>query len=101
MEDCDAGGYDFTTSSKIQTLFSVEQDLRQITPGLKAKGIFSFDRWNSSRRSRTSNTPTVHPATGRDAEGNLVYTSYDVAMNQWVVKPALNMVIPMFILSLT
>lgn len=72
------GGYDFTTSSKIQTLFSVEQDLRQITPGLKAKGIFSFDRWNSSRRSRTSNTPTVHPATGRDAEGNLVYTSYDV-----------------------
>ena len=30
-------GYDFTTSSKIQTLFSVEQDLKMFTPGLKAK----------------------------------------------------------------
>lgn len=72
------GGYDMITSSKIQTLFSVEQDLKGITPGLKAKALFSFDRWNTSRRSRTSTSPTVHPATGRDQEGNLIYTSYDV-----------------------
>lgn len=71
-------GYEFFTSSKIQTLFSVEQDLKQLTPGLKAKGIFSFDRWNRSKRGRTSNSPTVYPATGRDEEGNLVYTQYDV-----------------------
>ena len=31
------GGYNFRTSSKLQTLFSVEQDLRQITKGLKLK----------------------------------------------------------------
>jgi len=72
------GGYDLSTSSKIQTLFSVEQDLRQLLPGLKAKGIFSFDRWNKSWRARTGNSPTVYPATGRDEEGNLMYTQYDV-----------------------
>lgn len=67
------GGYAFRTSSKIQTLFSVEQDLKMLTPGLKAKALFSFDRWNQSERGRTSNTGTVYPATGRDEEGNLIY----------------------------
>lgn len=67
-------GYDFITSSKIQTLFSVEQDLKMITPGLKVKGLFSFDRWNRSTRGRTANTGTVYPATGRDPEGNLIHT---------------------------
>ncbi len=70
-------GYDFITSSKIQTLFSVEQDLRQITKGLKAKALFSFDRWNRSSRGRTANPGTVLPATGRDMEGNLIYTQYE------------------------
>jgi TonB-linked SusC/RagA family outer membrane protein len=67
-------GYDFITSSKIQTLFSVEQDLKMLTPGLKIKGLFSFDRWNRSKRGRTANPGTVYPATGRDAEGNLIHT---------------------------
>lgn len=66
-------GYDFYTSSKIQTLFSVEQDLKMVTPGLKVKALFSFDRWNKSTRSRTANPGTVLPATGRDAEGNLLH----------------------------
>ena len=70
-------GYDFITSSKIQTLFSVEQDLKMILPGLKAKGLFSFDRWNRSRRSRTAKPSTVFPATGRDEEGNLIYSQYE------------------------
>ncbi len=64
-------GYDFITSSKLQTLFSVEQDLKMITKGLKAKALFSFDRWNRSSRGRTANPGTVFPATGRDEEGNL------------------------------
>ncbi len=68
------GGYDFITSSKIQTLFSLEQDLKMLLPGLKVKGLFSFDRWNKSSRGRTLNRPTVYPATGRDEHGNLVYT---------------------------
>ena len=70
-------GYDFTTSSKIQTLFSVEQDLKMFTPGLKAKALFSFDRWNRSRRSRTAKPATVFPATGRDEEGNLIYSQFE------------------------
>ena len=67
-------GYDFYTSSKIQTLFAVEQDLKVITPGLKVKGLFSFDRWNKSQRGRKANPGTVLPATGRDVEGNLIHT---------------------------
>lgn len=67
-------GYDFTTSSKIQTLFSLEQDLKMLLPGLKVKGLFSFDRWNSSKRGRVSQRATVFPATGRDERGNLIYT---------------------------
>ena len=70
-------GYDFITSSKIQTLFSVEQDLKMILPGLKAKALFSFDRWNRSRRSRTAKPATVFPATGRDEEGNLIYSQFE------------------------
>lgn len=70
-------GYDFITSSKIQTMFSVEQDLKMILPGLKAKGLFSFDRWNRSRRSRTAKPSTVFPATGRDEEGNLIYSQFE------------------------
>ena len=70
-------GYDFITSSKIQTLFSVEQDLKMFTPGLKAKALFSFDRWNRSRRSRTAKPATVFPATGRDEEGNLIYSQFE------------------------
>lgn len=67
-------GYDFMTSSKIQTLFSLEQDLKMILPGLKIKGLFSFDRWNRSTRGRVSKRATVFPATGRDEQGNLIYT---------------------------
>lgn len=67
-------GYDFMTSSKIQTLFSLEQDLKMILPGLKIKGLFSFDRWNRSTRGRVSKRATVYPATGRDEHGNLIYT---------------------------
>ena len=70
-------GYDFSTSSKIQTLFSVEQDLKMLLKGLKAKALFSFDRWNRSRRSRTANPGTVFPATGRDEEGNLIYSQFE------------------------
>lgn len=67
-------GYNFMTSSKIQTLFSLEQDLKMILPGLKIKGLFSFDRWNRSTRGRVSKRATVYPATGRDEHGNLIYT---------------------------
>lgn len=75
--DVTQGGYEFITSSKLQTLFSVEQNLKMITPGLKARVVFSFDRWNRSNRGRTANVGTVYPATGRDELGNLIYNIKD------------------------
>ncbi len=75
--DVTQGGYEFMTSSKLQTLFSVEQDLKMVTQGLKAKVMFSFDRWNRSNRGRTANAGTVFPATGRDELGNLIYIQKD------------------------
>ena len=65
-------GYQTTSSSKVESLFSVEQDLKFITPGLKFKGLFSFDRYSKSWVKR-HRTPTYYnPATGRDEEGNLL-----------------------------
>ena len=37
-------GYKRKSDSKIETLFSVEQDLKFLLPGLKLKGTFSFDK---------------------------------------------------------
>ena len=65
-------GYQTTSSSKVESLFSVEQDLKFITPGLKFKGLFSFGRYSKSWVKR-HRTPTYYnPATGRDEEGNLL-----------------------------
>lgn len=45
-------GYKRRSDSKIETLFSVEQDLKFLLPGLKVKGTFSFDRFSSGTVSR-------------------------------------------------
>ena len=76
-EESTQHGYDFTTASQIQTLFSVEQDLKFLTEGLKIKGTFSFDRYNSSRRSRTSNPTLYTIPNGRDEEGNLLNNIFE------------------------
>ena len=66
-------GYDKAVSSKLESLFSVEQNLKMITPGLKARLTFSFDTWTSSSL-RRAKTPTYYPvAMGRDADGNLIH----------------------------
>lgn len=65
-------GYSTGSASKLESLFSVEQDLGFITEGLKIKAMFSFDRYSNSWVDR-SRTPTYYqPATGRDADGNLL-----------------------------
>lgn len=65
-------GYQTSSSSKIESTFSLEQDLKFITPGLKIKGIFSFDRYSNSWVTR-SGTPTYYtPTTQRDENGELV-----------------------------
>lgn len=66
------GGFKTYSRSKIESLFSVEQDLKFLLPGLKIKGLFSFDRYSSSSMSRTGGPTIYNPATGRDEEGNLI-----------------------------
>ena len=65
-------GYSNYTSSKIESLFSVEQKLDFVTKGLKAKALFSFDRYSRSWVNRTRTPTYYNPATARDDEGNLI-----------------------------
>lgn len=46
-------GFTRSTASKIETLFSLEQDLKFLTPGLKIKGTFSFDRYSTGKVTRS------------------------------------------------
>ena len=68
-------GYKRRSDSKIETPFSVEQDLKFLLPGLKVKGTFSFDRFSSGTVSRGKTPDYYVPATGRDDEGNLIIAS--------------------------
>ena len=67
-------GYQRTSASKIETLFSLEQDLKFITPGLKVKGVFSFDRYSSGTVKRSKTPEYYNAATSRYEEGELVLT---------------------------
>ncbi|WP_217651560.1 TonB-dependent receptor [Mariniphaga anaerophila] len=67
-------GYGIYTSSKIESLFSIEQKLDFITQGLSSKLSFSFDNYSYSSLTR-SKSPTYYlPATTRDDEGGLMLT---------------------------
>ncbi|MBW8334656.1 MAG: TonB-dependent receptor [Prolixibacteraceae bacterium] len=74
-------GYERSSASKIESLFSLEQDLKFVLPGLKAKGLFSFDRYSNNSVKRSKSPDYYNPATGRDADGNLnlVIASYGQA----------------------
>lgn len=65
-------GFSTYSQSKIESLFSLEQDLKFILPGLKVKGIFSFDRWSKSGVKRSKKPFYYAPATMRDDDGNLI-----------------------------
>ena len=65
-------GYKTNTQSQIQSLATLEQDLKMLTPGLKAKLSFSFDSYNYSWRDRSADPARYTPATGRDDDGNLI-----------------------------
>lgn len=64
-------GYERFSASKIESLFSVEQDLKFILDGLKARALFSFDRYSNTSVVRSKSPDYYNPAIGRDAEGNL------------------------------
>lgn len=64
-------GYERHSASKIESLFSVEQDLKFILEGLKARALFSFDRYSNTSVVRSKSPDYYNPAIGRDADGNL------------------------------
>lgn len=65
-------GYQRNSGSKIESLFSIEQDLKKLLPGLKLKGVFSFDRYSSNSVNRKKEPDYYNPATGRDDDGELI-----------------------------
>lgn len=65
-------GYVNMKTSSIESLFSIEQDLDFLATGLKAKGLFSFDRTSSSTVRRAKQPTYYTVATGRDPDGNLI-----------------------------
>lgn len=68
-------GFKREAESKLETVFALEQDLKSILPGLKVKGIFSFDYFSRNGVDRGKNPRYYYPATQRDpVTGALVLT---------------------------
>jgi len=66
-------GYYKQGGSKIESLVSLEQDLKGITPGLKAKFTYSFDSYSENRIVRGKSPDYYNVATQRDIDGNLIH----------------------------
>ncbi|GAA4801759.1 TonB-dependent receptor [Olivibacter ginsenosidimutans] len=65
-------GYEKWNNYSLQSLTAVEQDLKGITPGLKAKVTFAFDKFSANSVSRSKNPDYYLPTSGRDENGNLI-----------------------------
>lgn len=74
-------GYKTTSASKIETLFSLDQDLKFVTPGLKIKGTFSFDRYSSGAVSRSTSPDLYNPTRQRNEDGTLVLNRSSTGSN--------------------
>lgn len=59
-------GFKREAESKLESVFALEQDLKGILPGLKIKGIFSFDSFSRNGVDRGKNPRYYDPATQRD-----------------------------------
>jgi len=64
-------GYERFSDSKIESQVAVEQDLAFFLPGLKVRGLFSFDRFSGNSVVRSKQPDYYNPAIGRDENGNL------------------------------
>ena len=64
-------GYQNFSTSQLQSLFSVEQNLRMITQGLKAKLTFSFDSYSFAKMIRGMQPTYYQVATERNIDGTL------------------------------
>ncbi len=67
-------GYEKWNHNKLESLTSLEQDLKFVTPGLKAKLTFSFDKFSANSVSRSKNPDYYNPATSRNENGEIVTT---------------------------
>ena len=67
-------GYERWGFNQLQSTTSVEQDLKFLTPGLKTKFTFAFDRFSGNSVIRSKSPDYFNPASGRDADGNLILT---------------------------
>lgn len=65
-------GFQRNSASKIESLFSLEQDMEDILPGLKGKATFSFDRYSNTSVTRSKSPDYYNPAVGRDENGDLM-----------------------------
>lgn len=66
-------GYRKEWRSSIQSRIDLEQKLSFLTPGLKARGTVSYDAYSEFRMYRHK-VPETFVATGRDDEGQLVFS---------------------------
>jgi TonB-linked SusC/RagA family outer membrane protein len=65
-------GYERGSASKIESLFSLQQELDALVPGLSARVSFSFDRYASSRVVRKKDPDYYKPTIGRNADSSLI-----------------------------
>jgi len=66
-------GYYDQGGSKIESLVSLEQDLKDLTQGLKAKFTYSFDSYSENRVTRGKSPDYYNVATQRDLDGSLIH----------------------------
>ncbi|MGO4773142.1 SusC/RagA family TonB-linked outer membrane protein [Flavobacterium sp. W22_SRS_FK3] len=61
------------SGSKIESLVSLEQDFKAITPGLKAKFTYAFDSFSENKVERGKSPNYYNVATERDLDGSLIH----------------------------
>jgi len=66
-------GYYRGTEGKLESLFAIEQDLKFITPGLRAKVVFSYDFYAHTYVTRGRTPDYYSTAIGRNDEGELIH----------------------------
>ena len=69
-------GYSKSWDATFQSKVLLEQDLDFITKGLSVKGSVSFDA-NSNQYINRTMSPATFTATGRDANGNLIFKALE------------------------
>ena len=71
LNEIQNSGYATEFRPTIQSIFSINQKLDRLTPGLSAMARFSFDSYSENDNRRTGRN-SLFLASGRDADGNLI-----------------------------